>query len=322
MHKSLSLGWYNNKVLLKSLMSQMLVLALALAISVAFFGGYVDSFSHILQESDFDGFLEETLRSIMDGTFDNGYFTSYINEIITTVQDAMEQLGDSMLSVELAYVLAGVLVICYRLLVSITDVTVDCQLDEFMTSNTKRSFLWYFVKKQGKTWKFTVRQVFFTLPLDFLIVCGCLGFYVLVLLPFGWWTIIPIAVAGLVVYTARLTLFAFCLPAVACERNVHTKQAFRKGLSLVFSCWWKVFFQNLAVILLIVLINALAILFVEKPIFTLLLATFPTFALFFYLKCVNLVLYYQAQDKPFFYNKVYVEGTEDYLKRQRRKKSK
>ena len=207
----------------------------------------------------------------------------------------------------------------YRLLVYITDVTVDCQLDEFMTSNASRPFTWYFFKKQGRTWQFALLQIAFALPLDTLIACGSIGFYLLFLPAFNRWAIIPVAIIVLLLYVARLSLFAFCLPAVACETNLSTHMAFRRGLSLIVTRFWHVFWKTLIVVCLMAAISLVSILYVSNPIVSAVLSTVPNFVLFFYLKCINIVEYFRADNRPFFYKRVDVEGTERYNRKLRRK---
>lgn len=316
MIKSLKLASHNWRVLIKSILYQAMLLALIIALGILAFGNLVDDVMRIIRDNNVNDFFYNTLNSLFSGEFNSDVFSSELSALIANFQEGIAAIWDSITASYLT--ICGFFVV-YRLLVSITDVTVDCQLDEFMTSNASRPFSWYFLKKQGKTWKFALLQLAFTLPLDILIVCGSIGFYLMFLLAFNWWTIIPVAIIAALFYVARLTLFAFCLPAVACEQDMSTRKAFQRGLSLILGRFWRVFWKTLIVVCLMVAISLVSILFIENTILKTALSTVPNFVLFFYLKCINIVEYFRADNRPFFYKRMDIEGTERYNRKQARK---
>ena len=311
MFKSLSIASYNWKVLLKSILYQILLLALVLALGFTIFGNLVDDLIRVIKDNHISDFVSQTINAIVNGEFDSAQFTTKLNEVISNLQTGISSLRHPYGVVELTYVLFVLILLLYRLLVSLTDVSVVCQLDEFMTSNASRPFTWFFFKKQGRTWKFALLQTVLTLPLDTLIVTGSIGFYLLFLIAFNWWTIIPVCVIALLLYTVRLTYFAFCLPAVASE-DLPTHEAFRRGLSLIVSRFWRVFWKTLIVVCVMVVLSVLSIMYIGNTWVKTLVFTIPNFVLFFYLKCVNIVDYFQADNRPFFYKRVDIEGTDRY----------
>ena len=316
MIKSLKLASYNWRVLLKSIFYQAALLALVIALGVLVFGSFVDDLLRVVNDNQISEFLYNSVNSIFAGEFDGDVFANDLSTLIANVQASLESLWNEVV---LSYLAICGIFIVYRLFVSLTDVTVDCQLDEFMTSNADRPFTWYFFKKQGKTWKFALMQMAFALPLDVMIACGSVGLFLMCLPAFGWWSIIPVAFVALTLYAMRLTLFAFCLPATVCEEDLSARKAFRHGLSVIFTRFWHVFWKTVIVVCLMAAISLVSILYVNNAIASTALSTVPNFVLFFYLKCINIVEYFRADNRPFFYKRVDVEGTERYNRKLRRK---
>ena len=46
--------------------------------------------------------------------------------------------------------------------------------------------------------------------------------------------------------------------------------------------------------------------------------TVPNLILFFYLKCVNMREYFDTTNRPYFHKKMYIEGTDRYVRRQKK----
>ena len=313
--KSLRLSACNWKVLLKSVVCQAVVFAVVLALCTTMFGGIVGQIADAFKKSGVVDFVNQTLTRIADGTFDPTEFSNGVQNIVSAFQQAIAEVQNVWGHVEVTYILLLLVMCAYRMLIAMTDVTVDCQLEEFMTSNASRPFSWFFFKKQGETWLFALWQMLLTLPLDLTIIFGCLGFYLLFLATFRWWTIIPIAFIAVLLYSARLTLFAFCLPAIVTEHDKTTGQAFRHGLSTVFNCFWRVYVKTMLVVLLIVAIFTVSVVFVTDPILMAVLAVLPNFILFFWLKNINMVEYFEATGRPYFSKLMTIEGTDRYNKK-------
>lgn len=314
MIKPLILACHNWKVLLKSLFYQAILLALTIAIGFTLFGNTVYDLMHAFNDENLQNFASQTINAILAGDFDSLQFTDSLNNLIAELQQVISSIRFPWGGATLSYIIFVVIVALYRVLISLTDVAAMCQLDEFMTSNACRPFSWFFLKKQGRTWKFVLLQTAIALPLDILIISGGIGFYLVFLIAFRWWTIIPVCVIAYLLYIIRQTFFAFCLPAVACEPT-HTGAAFRKGVAMIVGRFWQVFWKTLAVLSVAALIAVLAILFIPSPWLTTVVISVPHFVLFFYLKCINIVEYFKAENRPFFYKRVDVEGTERYIRK-------
>lgn len=317
MIKSLTVAAYNWKVLLKSLFCQVLVLVILLAFVVTVFGPVAGDILRVITESHVADFINSAVSAIMDGSFDSAVFSSQLTELITNLQNNISSIRWPWGGVTFSYIVVFLTLIIYRLFVSYTDVTAACQIEEFMTSNAERPFLWFLLKKQGRTWTFSCLQMLLALPLDALILTGSLGVYLLFLIAFGWWTIIPVVILLVLLYTARQTFFAFCLPAVVCE-DMSTRKAFKHGLSLIVGRFWQVFWKTLIVMCLMLTISVVGIMYVDNGWAQTAVVTVPNLALFFYLKCLNLREYFEANNRPYFHKRVLIDGTDRYVKRQKK----
>ena len=309
MLKPLKLASHNWKVLIKSIAYQALLLALMLALGSLIFGNLFDDIIRLVRENDIKDFLYNTVNSIFAAEFNSEQFSKELAEMIANMQEAISSVRLPFGGATLSYVLFVVILVIYRILVSLTDVACDCQLEEFMTANAERPFTWFFIKKQGASWKFVLLQTALVLPLDILIACGSVGFYLMFLIAFNWWTIIPVLLIALLFYVIRQTLFAFCLPAVVCD-DLPTRIAYPLGLSKIMTRFWQVFWKTLVVMCLMVGIAVVSLMFIDNPIVSTITLTVPNFILFFYLKCVYIVEYFQADNRPYFYKRVDIEGTE------------
>lgn len=317
MIKAISIASCNWKVLVKSLLCQMAVLAVIIAFGYTVFGEVVGDFARVFSESEIKQFVSSTVTSIVSGQFDSARFTTELNAVINNLQNSIQSIRYPWGGATFSYIMFFVMLCVYRLFVAYTDVTVMCQIQEFMTSNASRPFSWYLLKKQGRTWVFACLQMLCAFPMDILIITSCLGLYLVVLVAFGWWTIIPVLILALLLYSARQTLFAFCLPAVA-DEAVSTNKAFKSGLSQTMLHFWQMFWKTLVITVIMLAIALVAVIFISNSLLSTLVTTVPSFILFFYLKCVNAVGYFDANKRPYFHKKMYIEGTDAYVKRQRR----
>ncbi len=312
MLKPLRLSVSNARTMLNAFFIQIVTLLLALALCFVIFGEYAQGLLDLFSQLKLDDFLARTLDNLTNPPFDSDAFSKELADLMEQLRQGIADLHDVVGSTELSWLGLFAILIMYRVLVAFTDVTVGCQLEEFMTSNARRPFVWFLFKKQKETWVFAFWQCFVSLMLDVLIMFGTLGIYLLFLVAFRWWTIIPALLIGLILYTMRLTFTAFTLPAVVCGDGKTPRLAFRVGLSKVFIRFWRVFYKNLAVVAITVILWVVSALFIESSALSMLISTVPSFLLFFFLKCVNMCEYFENENRPYFYKPVEVEGTESY----------
>lgn len=317
--KSLSLSVYNWKVMLKALFCQVLILAVVFALSYLIFGGLVDDIVEIFASGNWGKLLSDTFEAVGNGTFDSAVFADQLRESLENLVESIESLPNIWNRVEVSYV-SFLLIICmYRMLVSFSDVTVGFQLHEFMTANASCPFFWYFIKKQGESWRFVLLQMFITLPLDFLLFAGSIGLGLMLCLFFGLWTLVPTALIVWVLYSLRQTVFAFWLPSLVADGEGSVVRGLKKGLSIIPYRFGKVFWKWLLGSFLIFAITAVSVMFIGNPVLMTLVTSLPSFIVFYILKCVNFTEYFAYSNRPFFYKRLDVEGTERYNKKEARK---
>lgn len=308
--KSLKIAALNWKVMLKSILCQIVIAALVFSLAYVTMSDTVKDIVDIYLKNNLGDFIGNTFKSILDGSFDSDAFVTDVTALLAQLRYDITAIRNHWGSVELSYVLFFVIFVLYRVLLSLTDVTVGCQIEEFMTSNARGPFTWFFVKKQGETWLFAILQAVVALPLDLLIIFGTLGFYLTYLVAFASWTIIPAVIIGAVLFALRTTLTSFCLPSVVCNSDtLGVEKSFRLGISAVICRFWSVFWKNLLAVALIFALVLVSASFVKNATISFLIVTVPSLAIFFVLKCLNFTQYFETTDRSFFSKKVDIYGT-------------
>lgn len=317
-NKALVLSANNWKVMVKALFCQVLILVLVTGFCFLVFGGLVDEIVQAFSSVNGNEFLSEIFTSIQNGTFYGDTFLENLRVFVSRLKEAAEAIPNVWNRVEVSYASCILLVFVYRLLISFSDVAVGFQLHEFMTSNSERPFLWYAVKKFGESWRFIFAQMLLTLPLDALILVGGVGIGFLFAISLKAWGILPAAIIILFLYASRQTYCAFWLPALVSE-DLNVRQSLTKGISTIPYRFWRVFWKTLVVVCIMLAIAVLSVLYVRNPIWKLVVGTVPNLVLFFLLKCINFVEYFEATSRPYFFKKVDVEGTERFNKKMERR---
>ena len=174
--------------------------------------------------------------------------------------------------------------------------------------------------KMGKSLAFVGVQLIFAIVFDTLIIASSIAMAVICLIIFGWWVIIPVAIIGMLLYALRYTFMAFCLPSVV--HNDDAKKvgvSFGEGLSLSIKHFGKIFLHTLLVVVVMTILSTVAYLFNENRWIALSILTLVNFVLFFVIKCLNFVLYYEVNNYPYFYKPILLEGTEQYNRKNKKK---
>ena len=316
--KVISVAAHNWKAMLKGLLCQIVILALMSALALMIFGGLVEEIVGALSSVDFSEISQDIFQAMQNNTFDAEQFSQQLSQIIAEIRTAVETIPNVWNRVEVSYVVCFLLLFVYRLLISLTDVAVAFEVQEFMTSNASRPFTWYFVKKFWESLQFSAVQMLLTLPLDAMILIFSGAIYLLLAWIIGVWAMIPAIVMFIVMYTARHTLLAFWLPSIASD-ELKVRQSLTKGVSAIPYRFGQVFWQTLLITIGMVAISLVSITYIHNSILKIIVATVPNFLLFFLLKCVNLVEYFECSNRPYFSKNVDVEGTERYNKKAARR---
>jgi hypothetical protein len=292
-------------LLIKSLFAQMLILALIVALCFVFFYDVSKTVVDLVEELGLVDVVMDTITQIADQTFNSADFAVLLEEKIAQVTDAIERLPNLFNRVEFAYFMAILAICLYRMLISSADMTVMHSLKEFMTTNAKRPFIWYYVKKANDSFRFVLLQFLIAFPLDLIIFFGSCGFYLLFLVSFKWWTIYPAISLALFMYSFRHALFAFWLPAIAVN-DCGAREGFRIGIRQITGRLWSVFLYTFVVTLCMLAVWLLTYFFLPATLATI-LASLVSFIGFFILKAINLVYFFESNNMPYFSEKVALE---------------
>ncbi len=315
---SLSVACNNLRVMLRAVVVQLVVVALVLAIVIALFG---DIFADVLTFIDnigFSNFIVQTVNSIGNGTFNVDEFTANFESVANAILEGLG--GFSRLSnvAIISYLVAFGFVFLYRVLVSLPDVATVYQISEFMTSNARRPFFWCFSKKMVNALVFSLTQFAVTAPLDLALIFITVGTYVL-LLPAFKYALVFALVVFVCLYAMRTAFFAFWLPVYTeGEGTVSVREALHLAVSKGVYVFSRLFAHTLLAILIALVFDALAILFIPLQSVALAVALLVSLVCFYYLKCLSLVAYYGCENRQYFVNFVEIEGTESYIKKQQR----
>ena len=318
--KTLRISLVNWKVLVKSLAFQFLSLALFLSLASFAFGSLAEDVLNAFQSNGVSDTIAHTVQSLVNGTFNTDHFLNEdLKSLALNIKASLELVPNMWNRVEVSVAICVVAFLLYRFLVSCTDVAVGHQINEFMSSNTVRPFTWFLFKKAGESMAFVGLQMLFAIVFDTLIIAASIAMAIVCMIIFGWWAIIPVLVMATLLYTVRHSFMAFCLPSVVNNDGQKVGKSFGEGLSAVVKHFGKVFLHTLVVIVVMIALSAIAYLFNENRWISLSISTVVNFVLFFVLKCLNFVLYYEANNFPYFFKPILLEGTEQYNRKNKNK---
>lgn len=298
-------------LLIKTLILQVLIIAIVVALSVLLFADIVPVILDVLSKLDLGNFLANTVNSIVEGTFDAQQFADQLVQIIEEIRLAIEGMPNFINRLELSYIFMFVIVCVFKMLIAAPDITVAMSLNEFMTTNSKRPFTWYFFKKFWVGFRFALLQFLVTFPLDLVVIFASLGFYFLFLITLKWWTVIPAAIIALVLYSLRFSMYAFWLPGIADGLTV--TGALKNNFSKIAGNFWRVFLKNFVVLAILAVLLTVVNYFIASQV-TAILSALVSLVGFYFIKCINMVEYFESQNKPYFSKKINIYGLEESKK--------
>ena len=320
--KALRLSVTNFPLILKTIMVQLIIISLIVAIFAMSVSSTFDTTVELLSElqlkEDFNVIVADFASYFAgDESFDSDKLNDDILNVITKLRDALDRIQGMFISLSWAAVglLLGIMV--YRYLLAFTDVPAVSHLTEFMETANSRPYIWYFFKKLGVTLKFSLWQMVSTLWMDALILFGVIGTYVFVLA--------PLRVAGIVIsvaflffsYSARQTMFSFWLPQMMVNHQgvrESLKISFQKIAKVFWNVFWKIFLIISISSIFTLLINYFTQDFIKLNWVSIVLSTIVNLYSFLLIKCVGAVKYFELEEKPYFTKKVKIELTSETVK--------
>lgn len=115
-------------LLLKSLIAQMLILTLVVALCFTFFADIANTVIDLFNELGLVELLTDTISKIVDQTFSSAEFAELLENKIIEVTLAIEDLPNLFNRVEVAYFMVILAFCIYRMLISSADMTVAFSL--------------------------------------------------------------------------------------------------------------------------------------------------------------------------------------------------
>ncbi|MCM1043535.1 MAG: hypothetical protein NC350_04945 [Corallococcus sp.] len=300
------------KLMVKTVVCQVLLIALVIALCLLIVGGLFETVMTAVNEIRFAEAVETVVDGIKSGNFNGDILGQAADILLQDFGKVLEQLPQLFGRMELAYLMLILIYVACRMLVASSDIAVYCSLGEFMTTNYIRPFTWYFVKKLGKSFRFVLLQAVTAILLDFVIIFSTVGFSLL-LLPFGSWTFVPALVLGIALYAMRLTLLSLWAPSIVME-NVGVGKGLGNGFASVTKCFWSVYVKTFAVVCVMAIVTVGANWLLPSAITAAVTAAIDLIA-FYLLKCVNMVEYFESKQLPYFYKKLKMFGLEEVEKK-------
>ncbi|HRX14416.1 MAG TPA: hypothetical protein P5087_05325 [Eubacteriales bacterium] len=320
--KALRLSVTNFPLILKTIMVQLIIISLIVAIFAmsvsATFDTAVELLSELQLKEDFNVIVSDFAAYFSgDESFDSNKLNDDIFNVISKLRDALDRIQGMFISLSWAAVglLLGIMV--YRYLLALTDIPAVSHLTEFMETANSRPYIWYFFKNLGKTLKFSLWQMISTLWMDALILFGVVGTYVFVLAPLRTAGIIISVVFLFFAYSARQTMFTFWLPQMIVNRQgvrESLKISFQKIAKVFWTVFWKIFLIISLSSIFTLLINYFTQDLTKLNWVSIVLSAIVNLYSFLLVKCVGAVEYFELEEKPYFTKRVKIELTSETVK--------
>lgn len=320
--KALRLSVTNLPLILKTILMQLVIISLILAIFALSVSGTVNAALGLLDELEF----KENINLILDDLglffagdeeFDSEKLNQDIENLILKIRDSFDRIEGMFVSFFWAVMglIFGLTV--YRYLVAFTDIPATTHLTEFMQTANARPYIWYFFKNFGKTLKFSFWQVLSTMWLDALIVFGVIGSYVFVFAAMKAAGIVFAAVFLLFAYSVRQTIFAFWLPQMTVAGQ-GIRESLRVSFQKLAQVFWRVFWK-IFIIITVSTALTLAINYFTQDLtklnwVSIVLSTAINLYSFLLVKCVGAVEYFELEEKPYFVKRIKIQLTNETVR--------
>ncbi len=319
LNKALKLSGSNWKLVLKTVFMQAIIVALVVAVFSLCVSGTVNDVIQLFSEIKINDHINEIIADFLAEDFSAELVAQHITDLIQTIMGALDSAKQLFVSIVWANIGLFFAICVYRFLLGFTDIPTACHLYEFMETGNSRPFIWYFFKNFGKSAKFLLLQLAMTLWMDILIVFGVIGGYVFFLASMGIPGIIIAILFWFFAYSARQTLFAFWLPQLMTgEQGIckSLKIGFQKIMDSFWQVFWKTFVMITLASLITIVINYLGQDFAKMNFSWIIafISAIINFFSFFIIKCINMVEFFDHENKPYFVKKIKLdlpEGVSD-----------
>lgn len=309
------LGISTTPLMLKSVVCQLIIIAFILGILLLAVSPVVERALLLFEQTEIDTHIQSLIEVLWRNP-DSTRVSEMAGLIIDDIIEVVETAGDLFISIAWSYVGIILGLVGYRFLLSLSDYPVMNSMTDFMQTSTSHAFVWYFFKKFLKSAKFSLAQLSCVIWLDLFVFFGTVGFYVFILSPLGAVGVVLAVLMFILAYSVRIAFYACWLP----EYVLSGKGVFASlSASLQYSVarFWHIAYKVAILVtasgLLSVLISYLLNLISCPAYVVTLITAFISFYGFYFIKCVGVVEYFEAQEKPYFTKKIKItDDTELY----------
>lgn len=311
--KSMRLSVSTTPLMLKSVVCQVIIIALILGLLLLIVSPIVNQVIELFEQLEIYEHLTE-LGEVIYTNPDSSQIPTKANAIIEDILALVNEAGDLFNSIIWTYVAVLLSLVGYRFLLSLVDYPVMAGLTDFMQMSTTKSFVWYFVKKFPRAATFSFCQLITTIWLDIFVVFGSVGFYILVLSPLKAVGVVLAVVMVILAYSSRLAAYSAWLPEyVVSGKTVY--KSLQNSFTYSVGRFWKIWYKCVVIMTAMFVLNALVIWGLNAlacPAFVVSLITaFISFYAYYCIKCVGVAEYFIANDKPFFTKKLKISDDTD-----------
>ena len=296
----------NNIVLvLKLIICQIIVLSAVIALFVLVLNINTDEIINIIN-TDIIQSAKNLINQFKAENYSASAFTDSIAEFMQNILKMFRtdkiEYNNFFNTMIFAYFVSVLFKFLWKFINGLFDLPLMNCLNDYMTSGIRRGFLWRWVKAMGKSALFQLMYIVLTTIFDIVIFMAGIGLYIIVLFPYGYWGLIATALIILLLYTFRLTIFAFWLPSISVE-NLGIIDGMKRGFEKIINAFWTVYIYTFGIALITILFIICEALLIGVN-YTLLGISVVTIMVGYYkMKCMNIVSYYDISDKAFFVKK-------------------
>ncbi|MEG1923299.1 MAG: hypothetical protein RR307_02455, partial [Clostridia bacterium] len=167
-------------------------------------------------------------------------------DILKAFETNRIEFNDFFNKVSMTYLIILSCIFLLRFLNGLLDLPLVMNINDFMTSGSRKSFLWRVFKCIGRSALLQLLYMTMTGLLDWIIILASVGFYILVFFPYGYIGLAITIMIALLMFSLRMTVFSFWLPGMAADEAKIIK-GLKNGLKIIVDRFWQVFTYTLAV---------------------------------------------------------------------------
>lgn len=296
--KTLRLSASNWKLTIKAVMTQLITISAFIGIAAIFMTSSINNAINAIKSTEVLENLQNLISQLNTAGFNSETFSDSVMVFVASVQEALELMPNFYKN----FVLTGILLITGafvgKLVNGFWDLAITNSLNEFMTTSNSRPYFWWYTHSIGKSVLFQLLYIALTFFWDIFNIIGTGALFLLMPSALNGIGIAIALTIFLILTTLRLTVFAFWLPAYSSGELTLT-QSLKDGLKAVIDKFAVVFMQTFVVVFIYGILLAIIILSLNS-IWIFIAAIAIGLYVYYILKCMNVVEYYEAKGKAYF----------------------